>query len=162
MQDDDPHRPLTDLMEPGSTLMLAVQRSSADAPLEFRPMTVARVADEHIQILLDTDEEWVAAANGGDHVYVTLSDNRSNTWVSAEGELSLSFDEALIDELWNPAAEAFFDDGRQSRGIAVMDVAVQRGTYWSSPSGRLGSLISIVKSKFGDPEQSGQHGDVAV
>ena len=34
--------------------------------------------------------------------------------------------------------------------------------YWSTPSGRLGSLISIVKAKFGNPENSGKHGDVKL
>jgi len=68
----------------------------------------------------------------------------------------------LIDELWNPFAAAYFDNGRDSPGIAVLRVIGERGTYWSTPSGRIGSLISMVKARFGDPEQSGEHGDVKL
>jgi hypothetical protein len=38
----------------------------------------------------------------------------------------------------------------------------ERGSYWSTPSGRIGSLISMVKAQLGDPEQSGEHGDVKL
>ena len=74
----------------------------------------------------------------------------------------MSSEPALIDELWNPAAEAFFDEGRDSPGIAVLGMTGSSGRYWSSPSGRLGSVIAMIKAKLGDPEESGEHGDVAL
>ena len=159
MHDDDQPKPIRELMEPGSTLMLAVDSGSR---LEFRPMTVSRVSGDTIEMLLDTQEHWASALQDGDGAYVTLSDNRSNTWVSLHGVLTVSSDPALIDELWNPAAEAFFDEGRDSPGIAVLRVTGSSGRYWSSPSGRLGSVIAMIKAKLGDAEESGEHGDVAV
>ena len=158
MDDDDAAKPLEELMEPGSTLMVGTGATE----LEFRPMTVARVAGDTIEMLLDSNEQWVQSLNDGDQAHVTMSDNRSNTWVALRGKASISSDPALIDELWNPAAAAYFDDGRDSVGIAVLRIAGERGMYWSTPSGRLGSLISIVKAKFGNPENSGQHGDVKL
>lgn len=158
MDHDDAPKPLDELMKGGSTLMVG----TGGAELEFRPMTVARVAGDTIEMLLDSDEEWVAALQDGDVAYVTMSDNRNNTWVSLSGTVSLSSDPALIDELWNPAAGAYFDDGRDTPGIAVLRVTGERGAYWSSPSGRLGSLISMVKAQFGDPEQTDAHGDVRL
>lgn len=159
MDHDDAAKPLDELMQPGSTLMVG---TGGAADLEFRPMTVARVGGDTIEMLLDSDEEWVAALQDGDIAYVTMSDNRSNDWVSLRGVVSLSSDPALIDELWNPAAGAYFDNGRDTPTIAVLRIAGRRGTYWSSPSGRLGSVISLVKAKFGDPEESGTHGDVQL
>jgi general stress protein 26 len=163
----DRPRPLTELMEPGSTLMVATPAvangDERGIELESRPLTVARVRGSQIEILLDTNEEWVARLRQGDRVHVTMSDNRKNTWVSLSGTASTTADPALIDELWNPFADSYFDNGRDSPGIAVMRIDAERGSYWSGPGGgRLGSLISLVKAKLGDPEQSGDHGDVAV
>jgi general stress protein 26 len=158
MDRDDAAKPLDELMDAGSTLMVG----TGGVDLEFRPMTVARVRGDTIEMLLDTNEEWARSLNDGDVAHVTMSDNRTNTWVSLRGAASVSSDPGLIDELWNPAAGAYFDEGRETPGIAVLQIAGERGTYWSSPSGRIGSLISMVKAWFGDPEESGEHGDVKL
>ncbi len=158
MDHDDAPRPLHELMKGGTTVMVGTDA----AGLEFRPMTVARIDGDTIDMLLDTNEQWVAALTDGDVAYVTMSDARENTWASLRGTLALSTDPALIDELWNPAAGAFFDEGRDTPGIAVLRITGDRGRYWASPSGRLGSLVAMVKAKLGDPEDSGEHGDVAL
>ena len=156
---DDVDKQLSDLLNPGSTLMVGTPRDSA---LEFRPLTVARVEDNRIEILTDSDEEWVRTLNDGDTAYLTMSDTRSNTWLSLRGVVSITNDNALIDELWNPLAGAYFDDGRDTPGIVVLSIDGKDGRYWSTPSGRLGSVISIIKAKFGDPQQSGEHGSIAL
>jgi len=56
----------------------------------------------------------------------------------------------------------YFDNGRDSPGIAVLRITAEHGTYWSSASGRIGSVISMVKAWIGDPEQSGEHGEVKL
>lgn len=159
MNDDDPAKPLSELMEPGSTLMYGL---GSDSGVEFRPLTVARVDGNRIQILLDTREAWVSDIAEGERAYVTMSDNRTNTWVSLRGTTSVSTDRNLIDELWSSFAGAYFENGRETPGIAVLVVDAESGRYWTAPSGRLGSLISMVKAKLGDPEQSGEHGSVDV
>ena len=158
MENDDAAKPLDELMEPGSTLMVG----TGAVDLDFRPMTVARLGGNEIEMLLDSNERWAKSLRDGDVAYVTLSDNRTNTWVSLRGVISISTDPHVIDELWNPAAAAYFDDGRDTPGIAVLRIAAERGTYWSGPSGRIGSVISMVKAKLGDPEQSGEHGHVRL
>jgi general stress protein 26 len=95
-------------------------------------------------------------------VLVTLGDNRDNTWLWLRGQADLSYDDAAIDRLWNPAAAAYFDNGRESAGIAVLSVRPTTGRYWTTGSGRLGALVSMVRAKLGSPEQSGEHGDPDV
>ena len=159
MDHHDAPKPLHELMQGGTTLMVGTGR---DGDLEFRPMTVARVDGDTIDMLLDSNEQWVIALANGDVAHVTMSDERDNRWVSLRGTVTLSTDQALIDELWNPAAGAFFDDGRQTPGIAVLRITGDRGRYWASPSGRLGSLVAMARAKLGDPEDSGTHGDIAL
>lgn len=156
---ESPDKTLDELLHPGSTLMVGT-RSEGD--VDFRPLTVARVQGSRIEILLDTNEEWVHRFTEGERVHVTVSDNKENTWLSLHGRGSTTTDQALIDELWNPFAAAYFDNGRETPGIAVMRIDATDGRYWTTVSGRVGSLISMVKAKLGRPDDSGEHGDIAV
>jgi general stress protein 26 len=156
---DSSLRSLDDLLEPGSTLMVGTT-SGTGQEWQFRPLTVARVTGAQIDILLDTNEEWVTEFSDGEPVHATLSDNRSNDWSHLQGTATISRDEALIDELWNPFAGAYFEDGRDTPGIAVLRITVESGRYWSTPSGRIGSLISMVSAALGGSRASGERGDV--
>ena len=151
---DEP-RALSGLLEPGATIMVGNPRSKS---VEFRPLTVARVEGDRIEILVDTTAEWVHELAPGDAVVVTLSDTRTNTWLSLVGSASMTTDSRAIDEIWSPMAGAYFDDGRDSPGIAVLRIDGERGAYWTAPSGRIGSLISMVKAKVMGADRSGDHG----
>jgi general stress protein 26 len=156
----DATKPLDELLEPGSTLMVGTKSTSGE--LDFRPLTVARVRGPQVQILIDTTADWAGQLAQGDRAWVTMSDTRSNTWLSMDGRTSISHDPALIDELWNTFADAYFDNGRESPGIGVLEIDADRGTYWTSPSGRIGSVVSFVRAKLGSGEDSGEHGELAV
>ena len=157
--DTETDKPLHELLEPGSTLMVGTNEGDR---LEFRPLTVARAQGARVEILLDTSEGWAGALRDGDALSVTMSDNRNNTWLWFSGTAAVLTDPQLIDELWNPMAAVYFDDGRNSPDIAVLVIDAEDGRYWSSPSGRVGSLISMIKAKVKGPQQSGDHGDIAV
>ena len=66
---DDAPKALDELMQPGSTLMVG----TGDIDLEFRPMTVARVCGDTIEMLLDSNEQWVRSLRDGDVAHVTMS-----------------------------------------------------------------------------------------
>lgn len=167
-------RALSDLLQPGATLMVGTDGDGpVDAPgrpspasgaggWAFRPLTVARVDGHVIDILLDTREEWAHRFHDGDPIHVTYSDTRSNDWVDLRATGTVSRDPALIDELWNPFAGAYFDDGRDTPGIAVLRITVESGRYWSTPSGRVGSLISMLTAADGHPQRSAEHGPVGA
>ena len=68
-------------------------------------------------------------------------------------------DHARTKELWNPGAEAWFDDADDPR-LRVLDVEVQYGEHWDGPSGLVGRLVQGIGAKLGrDP---GDQGDVVV
>lgn len=160
MKHDDAPQALDELLEPGSTLMVAV--AGGGGQFEFRPLTVAKIEGGRLDILLDTTEAWAKSIGDGDLAYVTVSDTKTNTWLSMTGTTSTTTDKAAIDDLWNPFASAYFEQGRDTPGITVLRIEGTEGRYWSSPSGRIGSLVSLVKAKLGTPEQSGEHGAVKL
>lgn len=129
--------------------------------VEFRPLTAARVDGDRIEILLDTREEWVTRFNPFDMVDVVLSDTRANDWAHLRGSAQVRREASLIDDLWNPFAAAYFEDGRDTDGIAVLDLSITSGRYWSSPSGRVGSVISVLRAAVGR-DSGGEQGAVEV
>lgn len=156
----DPPRPLDDFFSPGTTVMVATP--ALDGFVDARPLTVAGVNGDVLAHLIDASAPWMQSLDEGDHVLLTLSDNRSNDWVSVTGRAHISTDEARIDELWSPMASSFFEQGRDTPDIAVLEVRAEHGQYWSSASGRLGSLLTMVKAAVTDARDSGDHGDLAV
>jgi general stress protein 26 len=158
--DEDETKPLADIVEPGRSIMMGTSRP--DGSYDFRPFSANRVDDDAIFVLVDSTAEWAHRFDGGDRVVVTVSDERRNTWATLHGTGEMSTDAALIDELWSAPAEAFFDEGRDTPGIAAMIVRVTEGRYWSSAPGRIGSLVSMVKAALGGAEQSGDQGRIAV
>lgn len=159
MTKDNTDKPLSDLLEPGSTLMVGTNEANGT---EFRPLTVARARGSRVEILLDTSESWASSVRDGDPIVVTMSDNRTNTWLWFRGTAATLTDPALIDELWSPMAAAYFDQGRDTPGITVLVLDAEDGRYWSTPSGRVGSLISMLKAAVTSADDSGEHGDIAV
>lgn len=94
--------------------------------------------------------------------YSSLSKERNNVYVSLTGRVEMTRDSNRIDELWNQFAEAYFDGGRECADILVVTVDHSSGTYWTGPSGRIGSLISFVRAALGDASNAGDHGEVAL
>jgi hypothetical protein len=99
---------------------------------------------------------------GGDPVdfHVALSDVRHNKYAALNGTASVTRDRTEIERLWNPGAAAFFE-GKDDPNLAVLHFNVNDGQYWDSPSGRLGSLIAMVKAAVGGDDAAGEQGRIA-
>lgn len=89
-------KPLTDLVSPGDTLMVATKSHEF---VSSRPLTAARIEGDQIFILIDTSASWMQLLKSGDPVHVSVSDTRQNAWISITGTASLSDSEPLIDSL---------------------------------------------------------------
>lgn len=154
-------RPLTKVLEPRDTVM--VSSEDGQGRWRGRPLTVLKLRGRSALFLIDVGTEWGAALSDGDPAMVTLSDNRENDWAALSARVTILRDAALIDELWNPFADAFFAKGRETPGLAVLETMFEDGQFWSSPGGgRVGALVSVVRAAIGDADDSGDEGIVEV
>lgn len=157
MSDPAPAKALSELFDGGTTVMLMTMIGTEHSS---RPMTVAGVDGDRLSFLVDTTAEWYSAVAGGSSVvHVTLSDTRANDYAALNGDVSVSAERAEIEKLWNPAASAFFS-GVDDPHLAVLRFDVTEGQYWDSPSGRLGSLLALVRAKLGGDDKAGDHGPI--
>jgi len=163
MADDttsDPTKDLDDLVEGGTIIMLMTMIGDEHSS---RPLTVAGVDGGRIQVLVDRTTDWATAiAAPGTVVHVSVADVRKNVFLSLNGTASITTDRAVIDELWNPGGAAFFD-GKDDPILGVLRFDVSDGSYWDSPSGRLGAAIATIKAAVtGDQGAAGDHGPVGT
>jgi general stress protein 26 len=85
--------------------------------------------------------EQVAA---NDQVNVALQVD--NGWVSIAGTATVSKDRAMIDQLWNRHAEAWFENGKDDPTVALLKVRADSAEYWSVDSGKIVSAIKYAKA----------------
>lgn len=155
----DTAKPLSDLFDGGDTVMLMTMIGHEHTS---RPMTVAGVDGDRLSMLVDSTAAWYGAvASGTAVVHITLADVRDNDYAALNGTATVTTDRAEIDRLWSPAAGAFFE-GKDDPHLAVLHFDVSDGEYWTSPSGRIGSLIAMARAAVGGDEAAGEQGTIAT
>ncbi len=146
----DADAPLGDLVERGSVVMVMTM---IDGRHTSRPVTVAEVDRTYLRFLVDGSADWMRAiTEGRAEVHVTLSDNRKNTYLSLNGKVRTTADHDVIERLWSAPAGAFFD-GPTDPNLAVLVLEVEEGSYWDSPSGRLGQATRPAQGRPRPPHR---------
>ena len=157
MSETSDPRPLSDVVNAGDVAMFV---TSSAGMMSSRPLTVAKVHGEKVSFLTDRRADWMGDVTAHPNVHLAVSASGRNDWVGVSGQASATSDATTIDELWNPAAGAYFD-GKDDPNITVLTVDVSGGEYWSGPGGGpFGRLISVVGAAIGKGPGPGDHGPV--
>lgn len=114
--------------------------------LVSRPMAVQQVEDDGTVWFFAHDESPKADQLIQDPS-VNVAFTSGSSWVSLAGRATLVHDQAKIDELWNAGVEAWFPDGKDADGIALLRIDPDSAEYWDSPGGRVTSVLAYAKSK---------------
>ena len=80
------------------------------------------------------------------HPQVNVAVETGKGYLSLAGTASIVKDDALIDELWNTGAEAWFDEGRQDPTVALLEVDVDTAEYWVSNEPKAVTLFKYAKA----------------
>ena len=154
----DAPRPLSDLVDDGTIVMFMTMIGEEHSS---RPLTVSGVEGDRLSFLVDRTASWVGAVrSGAAAIHLTVSDDRDNTYLSLNGDVTLSEDREEIEQLWSAPAGAYFD-GKDDPKLTVLRVDVEDGEYWSAPSGRIGAALSMLRvAVTRDHGKAGDHGPV--
>ncbi|RKS74077.1 general stress protein 26 [Motilibacter peucedani] len=114
--------------------------------LVSRPMAVQQVEfDGDLWFAIDEDSRKVHQVEADAEVGVAFSSN--DAWVSVAGRAQVVHDLDKAKELWNPALTAWFPDGPETPGLALLRVEAESAEYWDTPGGKVTTLISYVKAR---------------
>lgn len=67
-------------------------------------------------------------------------------YLSIAGTAEIVHDRAKIDEYWNPAAEAWFEQGKDDPTIALLKVHAESAEYWASTDPKPLVLLKYAKA----------------
>jgi len=71
---------------------------------------------------------------------------KSNAWVSVSGRAEVVHDRAKAQQLWSRSLKAWFPDGLDTDGLALIKVAAESAEYWDAPHGKVVTLIQYAAS----------------
>ena len=80
-------------------------------------------------------------------VNLGYANTKDQTYLPLAGRASVSYDKAKMAELYTPFLEAWFPQGLETPGIALIEVEATSAEYWDAPSSAVATLIGLVKAK---------------
>jgi len=92
---------------------------------------------------------------------VNVSFENKSSWVSLSGKAELIHDNDKAEEMWTPFLKAWFPDGLETEGLALLKIHAETAEYWSSSSPRVVQLFGMVKAAVtGEPVKGGENKEV--
>lgn len=131
----------------GARLAMLTSVDHGAGRLVSRPMAVQQVEEDGTVWFFAHDESPKADQLRADPS-VNVAFTEGSSWVSLAGRGEIVHDRAKIDELWNAGVEAWFPDGRDAPGVALLRIDPDSAEYWDAPGGRVTSVIAYAKSKL--------------
>ncbi len=114
-------------------------------PLNTRPMGVQEVDDEgNIWFISSKRSNKNFDIVHDDRVQLFFSKTGDSEYLSVYGKATIYKDREKIEELWNPIAKAWFEEGKDDPDVTVIKVAPEDVYYWDSKYGKIITLITIA------------------
>ena len=140
----------------------SVNAGMLDAKDGARFVPMSHYADKDLNAL------WFITAKGTDAVdaaetgptdcgYI-LSDSGKGLYAHITGSLTVSYDKAKLDELWNPIAATWFDEGKEDPDLRLLCFRIAKGEVWLAPASGVVFMFNIARAKLtGSDPDMGSH-----
>tara|TARA_B100000508_G_C11465832_1_gene282429 strand:- start:12333 stop:12722 length:390 start_codon:yes stop_codon:yes gene_type:complete len=92
------------------------------------------------------DAEKVNEISDDQEVCISFSDTENGVFVSLSGKASLTEDQELIDRYWNPAVNAWFEEGKENSDVAMLKVKIYKGEHWDADKNKVFQLFETAKA----------------
>lgn len=131
--------------------------------LHSAPMTTQNDAFNGIVWFLGSKKsELVKNISSNPQVNLGYSNTSNNDYVSINGVAENVIDEVILDEIWSPAYEAFFEHGKSDPDIQLIRVVCNGAQYWKG-SGTLVTLYKLAKASVtGETEDLGTSKSISL
>ena len=120
--------------------------------LRSRPMA-PRVSKDRSQILFITDRTSHKVDEIETDPQVAATFSKQDEWVSVSGRARISSDRALIDEIWDAAAEAWMPQGKDGPNVAVFVIDPDQAEIWDVKANKVTQAWEFTKALVGGKER---------
>jgi general stress protein 26 len=116
-----------------------------------QPMTAQFEGEQGpLYFFLNKDNGIIEAMGQSSRAIAAYSSKGHDVFAAIHGTLSLEKDEATIDRLWNPQAEAWFEQGRQDPKLALLRLDTEKAELWKGGTS-IGAAVLRLLGR--DPKQ---------
>ena len=141
---------LWDLIKNVRFAMISHQTENLD--IQSQPMTMLNNErmdeDQNLYFLLSHTNDLVSAVNGGrSQIGLSFAKPSDDTYVSISAHAEISQDRQLIDQLWNPWAENWFD-GKDDPTVRVLVAKAVSAEYWDVKDNKVTHLLKVLKGNL--------------
>lgn len=135
-----------------------------EVPTETRPMSVAQVDDEgHLWFLSGRTSKKNQDIQVDPRVQLFFANVSDQEYLTVFGLASEVNDKSKIEEIWNPIAKAWFNEGVDDPDVSALRIVPENAYYWDTKSGRMVSLIKILASAVaGTTIEEGVRGELTI
>ncbi|MDB5827463.1 MAG: ral stress protein [Variovorax sp.] len=154
------HDKLFDLIKDTRFGMLTHRHS--DGQLHSHPLTTQnKKVDEAstLYFFVPKDGDIARHVASDSSVNVAYANTDADSYVSVTGQASLLEDQAKKNELFNPAAKAWFPKGPSDPNVGLLAVKILDAEYWDVTDSKMVQLFKMAKAAMtGDtPKDLGEH-----
>ena len=136
--------------------MLGLAENSKLVPMS---PTLRKARDGKIWFIAAKGEEIVDnTATASKDARFVIADAKSGLYANVEGQLAHVNDKAILDELWNAVAAAWFDDGKEDPDVQLLCLTPRMAGCWFSTTSGVKFIYEIAKANItgAEPDQGYQ------
>jgi general stress protein 26 len=133
-------------------------------PIHSRPMSVQEVDDQgNLWFISSKTSNKNFEIEKDNQVQLFFSNVGNSQYLSLYGLASIYKDQKIIDELWNPIAKAWFEEGKNDPNVTVIKVTPSDAYYWDVKDGKIISLLKMASAAvFGNQPDIGVEGKLNI
>ncbi len=105
------------------------------------------------------DTDLVRAVGAGAMAHYCVVGQNHDFYACLKGRLSVSHDEARLDEIWSAVAAAWFENGREDARVTLLKLDLDEASVWSNTSSSMVFAIEIARANLsaGHKPDIGEH-----
>ncbi len=136
----------------------------ADGLMSARPMSTQEVDEAGTVWFFTSDDQFGALSAHGDDVLLSYSSPAKHSYLTINGKALLVKDKAKMQELWKDILKAWFPQGLETPGIALLKITPDNAHYWDADASRVMQLVqyAYAKATGNYKEMTGKSGELTV
>ena len=145
-----------------SDIKICMLITIAGSKIHARPMSTILRREHNDIVMLTEKASRKESEMAHDSTVVLNFCGGSHDFVSLQGNARVSDDRAMLKELWNPGAQAFWPEGPEKANVEAVIVNPVEAEYWASSSGLLSSVKMAFAIATGQTPDLGEHKKVGL
>ncbi|RYD52049.1 MAG: hypothetical protein EOP52_07675 [Sphingobacteriales bacterium] len=136
----------------------------SDHKMSARPMSVQEIDDNGTIWFFTSDDQFGAQSADGDDLLLSFASPAKHSYLTINGKGLLVKDGAKMKELWKETLKAWFPQGLETPGIALLKVTPDNAHYWDSDATRIMMMVQYAYAKVTGnySELVGKSGELSV